>query len=395
VTLSERSQPDKPSAMKKVAIVFGTRPEAIKMAPLIKSLRCQPSISTSVIATGQHRELLSQALSLFEIKTDLDLQVMLPDQGLAELFSRVLLGVTGALQDCGPDLVVVHGDTSTTLAASLAAFYLSIPVAHVEAGLRSGNMRAPWPEEANRRLTAPLSSLHFAPTERARAKLLAEGISPQTIFVTGNTVIDALLDAVAILERSESRRSELDRLLPSLRTDKRILLVTGHRRENFGPGIESICGALRDICSVRDVQVVYPVHPNPSIRSSVQRMLSGIDDIHLVEPLDYLPFVRLMSRADLILTDSGGVQEEAPSLGKPVLVTRDTTERPEAVDAGGVRVVGTDRLTIVTEVLRLLDDPAAYDRMARAPNPFGDGRAGSRIAAIINDYLSAEVSPRS
>lgn len=363
-------------------LAFGTRPEAIKMAPVVEALKAQPGIETIVAVTAQHRHMLDQVLELFGIVPDIDLDVMAPDQTLAGLFARLLQGMSGALQQARPDLLLVHGDTSTTLASALAAFYERVPVGHVEAGLRTGDMQAPWPEEANRRLTAPLTHLHFAPTATARANLEAEGIR-ERIFVTGNTVIDALLEVVARIRSETALAAELDARFRFLDPAKRLVLVTGHRRENFGGGFEQICLALRDIASRPDVQVVYPVHLNPNVQGPVNSLLSDVPGIHLIAPQDYLPFVYLMDRSDVILTDSGGIQEEAPSLGKPVLVMRETTERPEAVDAGTVRLVGTDPARIIGETTRLLDDSEAYAEMARAHNPYGDGQAARRIVEAI------------
>lgn len=369
--------------MKTVMVVFGTRPEAIKMAPVVKAMRATDGIRTLVAVTAQHRQMLDQVLSLFDIVPDDDLDLMTPGQTLPDLFGRLLAGMSTVLDARKPDLVLVHGDTSTTLATALAAFYARIPVGHVEAGLRTGNMAAPWPEEANRRLTAPLASLHFAPTSRSRDNLLREGFDADRIHVTGNTVIDALLDLVARIERDAQLRDSLAGKFPFLDPSKRMVLVTGHRRENFGTGFENICKALAALASRGDTQVVYPVHLNPNVQEPVNRILGGVTDVHLIAPQDYLPFVYLMSRCDLIITDSGGIQEEAPSLGKPVLVMRETTERPEAVEAGTVRLVGTARLRILGEAMALLDDAAAYRFMARAHNPYGDGRAASRIARVV------------
>ncbi|KAA2285475.1 non-hydrolyzing UDP-N-acetylglucosamine 2-epimerase [Arenimonas fontis] len=364
-------------------VVFGTRPEAIKMAPVVEALRATPGIETLVAVTAQHRQMLDQVLELFGLVPDDDLDLMAPGQALPDLFGRILTGMTEVLQRRRPELVLVHGDTSTTLAAALASFYAKVPVGHVEAGLRTGNLQAPWPEEANRRLTAPLASLHFAPTERSRRNLLAEGLPDSAIHVTGNTVIDALLSVVGRIEADPALAAGLAARFPFLDAGKRLVLVTGHRRENFGDGFEQICLALRDLASRDDVQVLYPVHLNPQVQEPVNRILAGVDNALLIPPQDYLPFVYLMSRAHLILTDSGGIQEEAPSLGKPVLVMRETTERPEAVEAGTVRLVGTDRARIVAEASRLLDDAEAHAAMARAHNPYGDGRAARRIADII------------
>ncbi|MFZ7096836.1 non-hydrolyzing UDP-N-acetylglucosamine 2-epimerase [Luteimonas dalianensis] len=368
---------------KKVMVVFGTRPEAIKMAPVIRALRELPGIRTLVAVTAQHRQMLDQVLELFDIAPDDDLDLMQVDQGLPDLFGRILGGMSEVIAQRKPDLVLVHGDTSTTLAAALAAFYARVRVGHVEAGLRTGDMLAPWPEEMNRRLTAPLASLHFAPTQRARDSLLAEGIAPERIRVTGNTVIDALLDVVERIRRDAELERSLAAAFPFLDPDKRLVLVTGHRRENFGAGFEEVCRAISAIAARGDTQVVYPVHLNPNVQAPVSRILGKQPGVHLTAPLDYLPFVHLMSRADIIITDSGGIQEEAPTLGKPVLVTRHATERPEAVDAGTVRLVGADSDAIRSEASRLLDQPAAYRAMARATNPYGDGQAARRIAGII------------
>jgi len=359
----------------RVLTVFGTRPEAIKMAPVVKALGSDPAFESRVCVTAQHREMLDQVLKLFEIRPDIDLDIMRPGQNLTGVTKSVLERLNGVLEEERPDVVLVHGDTTTTFAAALAAYYQRIPVGHVEAGLRTGDKYSPWPEEMNRRLAGAIATHHFAPTDRAKENLLAEGIDSSAIEVTGNTVIDALLDVV-----------EKARVNPSLladqkfgHSDRRIILVTGHRRENFGEGFENICRGLAELASREDIEIVYPVHLNPNVQKPVQQILSGRENIHLIKPLDYLPFVALMDRADLIITDSGGVQEEAPSLGKPVLVMRETTERPEAVDAGTVRLVGADRRRIVFEASRLLDDATAYEAMARSHNPYGDGRASTRI----------------
>ncbi len=369
-----------------VVVIFGTRPEAIKMAPVVAALQDRPGIRTSVLVTAQHRQMLDQVLDLFNIRPDEDLDVMEPGQTLPALFSRILSGVSGAIGRLSPDLVLVHGDTSTTFASALAAFYAKVPVGHVEAGLRTGDIMAPWPEEANRRLTAPLTRLHFAPTERSRDNLLAEGAEASHVHVTGNTVIDALLAVATRLRDDPTLRRSLTSKFPFVNPSKRLVLVTGHRRENFGEGFEQMCLALSDLAARDDVQIVYPVHLNPSVQEPVNRILGATPNVRLIEPLDYLPFVYLMTQSHLILTDSGGVQEEAPSLGKPVLVMRDTTERPEAVEAGTVRLVGTDRARIVSEAARLLDDPEAYAAMSRAHNPYGDGLASSRIIDAIVEW---------
>lgn len=368
---------------KKVLIAFGTRPEAIKMAPVIEAFKNDGSMDVIVAVTAQHRQMLDQVLELFGIIPDEDLDLMQPGQILSDLFACILTGMNEIIVRHRPDIVLVHGDTSTTLATALAAFYNKVQVGHVEAGLRTGDIWAPWPEEANRRLTAPLSTLHFAPTEQSRTNLLAEGVDSESIEVTGNTVIDALLEVVERIKQDTSLAERLAKQLPFLAPDRRLVLITGHRRENFGAGIEQICYALKALAERGDVQVVYPVHLNPHVLEPVNRLLAGVDNIALIEPQDYLPFVYLMSRASLIITDSGGVQEEAPSLGKPVLVMRDTTERPEAVKAGTVRLVGTNAERIVAEATRLLDDPIAYAEMSRAHNPYGDGQASARIARRI------------
>lgn len=373
---------------RKVMVVFGTRPEAIKMAPVVHALRERDNLQVQVAVTAQHRQMLDQVLALFDIIPDHDLDLMQPGQTLPALFSRILDAMSALLERERPDLVVVHGDTSTTLATALSAFYARVPVAHVEAGLRTHDMQAPWPEEANRRLTAPLARLHFAPTTRARDNLVSEGIPTGGIEVTGNTVIDALLDVAGSIDRNPELGAELDSQWDLPDDGRRLLLVTGHRRENFGDGFEQICMALARLAERDDVRIVYPVHLNPNVQEPVRRILGSARNVHLVAPQDYLPFVRLMTRAHVILTDSGGIQEEAPSLGKPVLVMRETTERPEAIEAGTVRLVGTDANRIVAEANRLFDDPAAYEAMARAHNPYGDGQAARRIAARIAAELS-------
>lgn len=371
----------------KVLLVFGTRPEAIKMAPVIQALQRDPAIDTRVCVTAQHREMLDQVLALFRITPDYDLDLMKPGQGLFEITAGVLTGLKDVLSEAAPDLVLVHGDTTTTMAASLAAFYHRIPVGHVEAGLRTGDLYSPWPEELNRRTAGIIAQLHFAPTEQSRRNLLAEGTADDAILVTGNTVIDALLDVVARLETDEAASAAYDRAF-GLDRSKRMILVTGHRRESFGDGFERICDALAQLAARSDVQIVYPVHLNPNVKGPVETRLGGLDRVRLIAPQDYLPFVHLMRRADIILTDSGGVQEEGPSLGKPVLVMRETTERPEAVAAGTVRLVGTDPAAIVGTVNELLDDPAAYAAMSLAHNPYGDGKACARIVAAIKDWAA-------
>lgn len=367
----------------KVLTVFGTRPEAIKMAPVVQALAKDPAFDAKVCVTAQHRQMLDQVLELFQIRPDFDLDLMKPGQDLSDITSNVLLGMREVYKQWKPDMILVHGDTTTTLAASLSAYYARVKVGHVEAGLRTYNKYSPWPEEMNRRLTGAVADIHFAPTERSRANLLAEGVASDTVHVTGNTVIDALLDVAHKVRTDKALRTRFESRFDFLDASKRLILVTGHRRENFGAGFESICQALADIASRGDVQVVYPVHLNPNVQEPVRRILAGQENVILLEPQDYLPFVYLMDRASILVTDSGGVQEEAPSLGKPVLVMRDTTERPEAVDAGTVKLVGTARAAIVREVNQLLDDATAYEAMARAHNPYGDGLAAGRIRDIL------------
>jgi len=369
---------------RKILLVFGTRPEAIKMAPLVKTLQAQPALQVKVCVTAQHRHMLDQVLHLFDIQPDFDLNLMKPGQDLYDITSGVLLGLKSVLTEWRPDAVLVHGDTSTTFAATLAAFYQRIPVGHVEAGLRTGNLYSPWPEEANRKLTSTLAHWHFAPTATSRSNLLKEGIAADTIHVTGNTVIDALLQVREKIVTNPLLRQAFEKQFSFLAPASRVVLVTGHRRENFGQGFENICQALARVARDHaDVQVVYPVHLNPQVQEPVRRLLGEIDNVHLIEPLDYLPFVYLMDRSTLILTDSGGIQEEAPSLGKPVLVMRDTTERPEAVEAGTVRLVGTNVDEIAGQAGLLLSNIEAYEAMAFAHNPYGDGFACERIAQTL------------
>ena len=361
------------------------------MAPVVHALQsASPTIETVVCVTAQHREMLDQVLQLFAITPQYDLNLMQPGQTLAGLTSAILTGLQPVLAAERPDLVLVHGDTTTTLSASLAAFYAGVPVGHVEAGLRSDNLRAPFPEEANRRLTSTLTALHFAPTEAARSNLLRDGVPASTIFVTGNTVIDALQTAVEKLEESSALQIQFDQQFAFLQPTRRMVLVTGHRRENFGVGLENICHALVDIArQAPDVDVVYPVHMNPQVREPVQAVLGAArcSNIHLIAPVDYLPFVYLMRRAHFVITDSGGIQEEAPALGKPVLVMRDTTERPEAIAAGTAKLVGASRQRIAQAALKLLLSPTAYAEMAQARNPYGDGHAAQRIVqAVLSQY---------
>lgn len=367
----------------KILIVFGTRPEAIKMAPVVKRLQETPGLDAKVCVTAQHREMLDQVLDLFGITPDYDLNIMKPGQDLTDITARILLALRDLLKAERFDRLLVHGDTTTTMAAALAAFYEKVSVGHVEAGLRTGNIYAPWPEEMNRSLVGRIAAQHYAPTETARASLLAENVPDADILVTGNTVIDALHEVVAQFDTDPDLDAQMRARFPFLEEGRRMVLVTGHRRENFGGGFERICTALREISEKSDAQVVYPVHLNPNVQEPVNRILGDAGDVHLIEPQDYLPFVWLMRRAHIVVTDSGGVQEEAPSLGKPVLVMRETTERPEAVEAGTVRLVGTDPDKICSEALTLLNDTAAYEAMARALNPYGDGHAAERIAAAL------------
>jgi UDP-N-acetylglucosamine 2-epimerase (non-hydrolysing) len=372
-----------------ISVIFGTRPEAIKLAPVILALKEQSRFRCHVCVTAQHREMLDQVLDVFKIKPDVDLDLMRKGQTLAGFTSRAITAIDGYLARIKPDMVLVQGDTTTVLCASLAAFYHHIPVGHIEAGLRTHDLSAPWPEEANRLLTSHLAAMHFAPTQSARKNLLREGISDSRIHVTGNTVIDALRIALKKIRANPP-------CIPLLRAElrdprKRLVLITGHRRESFGAGFERICRAITDLARIHsDVLFVYPVHLNPNVRGPVYRILAGLPNIHLIEPLPYLPFVALMDRATIILTDSGGIQEEAPSLGKPVLVMRDKTERPEAVEAETVRLVGTSRKAIVREAGFLLASAKARRRMARHHNPYGDGRAAVRIARIVSGFRTID-----
>lgn len=368
----------------KVLNVFGTRPEAIKMAPVVKKLDGTEGMISRVCVTAQHRQMLDQVLSLFDIVPDYDLNIMRDAQSLGDITSAVLKGLDPVLADFEPDMVLVHGDTSTTFAATLAAFYRKIPVAHVEAGLRTGNLYSPWPEEANRKLTGALAHLHFAPTAVAKDNLVAEGVCPEHIFVTGNTVIDALIWMQGKINDNIDIKREMQEKFRFLRADSRLVLITGHRRENFGAGFENICRAIDSLAQrYPDVDFLYPVHLNPQVKEPVDRILGQSGNVHLIDPQEYLPFVWLMQRSYLILTDSGGIQEEAPSLGKPVLVMRDTTERPEALAAGTARLVGADFASIVTGVSDLMDNIDEYSRMASTSNPYGDGQAAVAIADIL------------
>lgn len=370
---------------KKVLIVFGTRPEAIKMAPLVHALSADERFEARVCVTAQHREMLDQVLSLFEITPDYDLNLMKEGQTLNDITARILLELKPVLQQFKPSVVLVHGDTATTFAASLAAYYEQISVGHVEAGLRTNNIYSPWPEEGNRKLTGVLAKYHFAPTETSKANLMQENYSESDIFVTGNTVIDALLMVKERIEKNKELNFNLAAKFPFLDNNKKAILVTGHRRESFGGGFERICEALAIIAkSNPSIQIIYPMHLNPNVREPVSRILGDVDNIYLIEPQEYLPFVYLMMQAHIILTDSGGIQEEAPSLGKPVLVMRETTERPEAVMAGTVRLVGTNIDEIVNSVNVLLGDDNAYKLMSFAHNPYGNGDACTSIVNVLS-----------
>ena len=373
----------------KVLTVFGTRPEAIKMAPLAIKLAEQEGTDARVCVTAQHREMLDQVLGLFEITPEYDLNIMKPGQDLTDVTTNILQGIKPILADFKPDVVLVHGDTATTFATSLAAYYQQIAVGHVEAGLRTGNIYSPWPEEANRKLTGAITTYHFAPTETSQQNLLNEAVAPENITVTGNTVIDALLDVSAKLKNDTALNSEMAERFSFLNKDKKLILVTGHRRESFGGGFERICKALAYTAEQHPgCQIVYPVHLNPNVQEPVNRLLKGVPNITLIEPQDYLPFVYLMNQAHIILTDSGGIQEEAPSLGKPVLVMRDTTERPEAVSAGTVKLVGTDVDKITASLNQLLTDEKAYEEMSFAHNPYGDGKACERIIEVLREKVN-------
>ena len=378
--------------MKRILLVFGTRPEAIKMAPLVREFQKHPeAFETIVCVTGQHREMLDQVLRIFGIQPDYDLNIMRQGQDLYDVTARVLLGMRDVLREARPDVVLVHGDTTTSAAAALAAFYQRIPVGHVEAGLRTHDIYSPWPEEMNRQLTGRIATYHFAPTPLSKRNLTEEGVSPDRIVVTGNTVIDALRQVVSRIKADTSLDAELERTLRAggydvgrLRDGRRLVLITGHRRENFGEGFIHMCTAIKDLTRrYPEVDFVYPMHLNPNVRRPIHEVfgddLSGLGNMFFIEPLEYLSFVYLMEKSAIVLTDSGGIQEEAPGLGKPVLVMRDTTERPEALDAGTVRLVGTDYDKITREVSTLLDDASAYERMSQAVNPYGDGLACGRI----------------
>jgi len=372
------------AATRKILFIFGTRPEAIKLCPVVLSLRAKTGFLPQVCVTAQHREMLDQVLDAFGVAPDYDLGLMLPGQTLFQSTSRIICGLERVLAAERPDMVLVQGDTTTTFCGALAAFYQRVPVGHVEAGLRTGDMSQPFPEEMNRVLTSRLASLHFAATKGAAGNLLAEGVAEDRVAVTGNTGIDAVLFVRDALAAGKLRGNEWPRLYPA----RKLIVVTAHRRESFGEGFERICTAMARLAQRKDVQIVYPVHPNPNVQEPVNRRLANFDNVLLTEPLSYVPFVDLMTRAHILLTDSGGVQEEGPSLGKPVLVMREKTERPEAVAAGTARLVGTGEERIVREVERLLDDPDEYARMARVHNPYGDGRASGRIADAILSFFN-------
>mgnify|MGYP003238450164 FL=1 len=382
--------------MKKVMLVFGTRPEAIKMAPLVKEFQKQPKrVETVVCVTGQHREMLDQVLKIFDIKPDYDLNIMKQGQDLYDVTARVLTGMRDVLKEVKPDVVLVHGDTTTSTAAALAAFYQQIPVGHVEAGLRTHNIYSPWPEEMNRLLTGRLATYHFSPTPLSRNNLIKESVDDRNIIITGNTVIDALYWVVDKIKNNKELNNELENILSKagydvnrLNNGKKLVLITGHRRENFGDGFINMCTAIKDLTvKYPDLDFVYPMHLNPNVRKPIHEVfgenLSGLKNMFFIEPLEYLSFVYLMEKSSIVLTDSGGIQEEAPGLGKPVLVMRDTTERPEALDAGTVKLVGTDYNKIVNEVSSLIDDKAAYEKMSKAVNPYGDGLACGRIVNAL------------
>ena len=374
--------------MKKILLVFGTRPEAIKMAPLVKAFEKETSIISKVCVTAQHREMLDQVLELFDIKPDYDLDLMKPGQDLYDITSNVLLGLKNVLSDFKPDVVLVHGDTTTTSSASLAAFYQQIKVGHVEAGLRTHDIYSPFPEEVNRQITGILASYHFAPTTTSRGNLLRENKDEKNIIVTGNTVIDALFLALEKIKNDKDLelkiKNQISNFNYEIKDDKKIILVTGHRRENFGDGFINICEALKTIATNNpDIDIVYPVHLNPNVQKPVKEILSDTPNVYLIDPLQYENFIYMMNKSYFIITDSGGVQEEAPSLGKPVLVMRDTTERPEAVEAGTVKLVGTNKETIIQEAQKLIDDENEYSKMSKAHNPYGDGKACERIVKFI------------
>lgn len=370
--------------MKKILVIFGTRPEAIKMAPVVKALQASEELICRVCVTAQHREMLDQVLDLFKIKPDYDLDIMRHKQSLSEVSSSIISGVSTVLDDFMPDVILVHGDTTTSSIAALAGYYKKVDIGHVEAGLRTGNIYSPWPEEGNRKLTSAIAKYHFAPTDTAKNNLTKEGINPDKIYVTGNTVIDALLWMKTQFDDESYITTKLNKSISFLEPDKKLILVTGHRRENFGEGIKELCNALLTISlKYPDIQIVYPLHMNPNVHTPVHAALGGKKNIFLIPPQSYDSFVYLMTKSYLILTDSGGIQEEAPSLGVPVLVFRDTTERPEAIAAGGVRLVGADTSSIISNVKELLEDQDAYLKMSNTSNPYGNGFASNEIAHIL------------
>ncbi|MFK7856057.1 MAG: non-hydrolyzing UDP-N-acetylglucosamine 2-epimerase [Granulosicoccus sp.] len=364
---------------KRVMVVCGTRPEAIKMAPLVKRLKLCTELETVLCSTGQHKQMLDQVMSVFGLKPDIDLGIMRSGQDLIDVTTGVMQGLRDTFNQQKPDVVLVHGDTNTTFATTLTAYYHQVTVHHVEAGLRTGNLYSPWPEEGNRKLTGALAAHHYAPTKSSRANLIAEGIHEDSITITGNTVIDALLDACAQLEADSNLQATIAKQLPTLDSAKKLILVTGHRRENFGSGFENICKAIATLAQRDDVQIIYPVHLNPNVQEPVKRLLSDCENVFLIPTQGYLEFTFLMQQSYVILTDSGGIQEEAPALGKPVLVMRDTTERPEAIQAGTVKLVGTEHDHIVSATTQLLDSPALWDSMSQSINPYGDGTASTQI----------------
>lgn len=374
--------------MKKILVIFGTRPEAIKMAPVVHALRKEVQFEVKVCVTAQHRSMLDQVLHIFDIEPDFDLNLMTASQTLEGISALILESISKVLEEWKPDIALVHGDTTTTSMASLACFYKRIPIGHVEAGLRTGNIFSPWPEELNRRLTGLMAQLHFAPTESSAKNLLAEKIPAENIVVTGNTVIDALFDTTQKLSLDSALSSPLQRRFKFINNDRKLLLVTGHRRENFGDGMHEICDALLSLSNRVDLQIIYAVHLNPNVRGPVESKLANKQNIHLIPPQDYLSFVYLMTRSHIILTDSGGIQEEAPSLGKPVLVMRDSTERPEAIIAGTAMLVGAKASKIISSVNFLMDNSTAYSKMSTCTNPYGDGQAATRIAICIKNFLT-------
>ena len=372
-------------------IIFGTRPEAIKLAPLVEEFKNDPTCKLTTLVTGQHREMLDQVLEIFDIVPDLDLNIMNNASSMEEVVSTILLKLTKLLTKIKPDIVIVHGDTATTLAAALAAYFNKIKIAHIEAGLRTFNIFSPWPEEGNRKMVGTITDFHFAPTSISRDNLLNEGVPSERIFVVGNTIIDALLQTVRRINGNEQLSQFLKMRHPAISLEKRVILVTGHRRENFGEGFNNICSALFQLAQQNsDVEIIYPVHLNPNVRGIVLNKLSGVSNVHLIEPLDYMLFVELMLNSYLILTDSGGIQEEAPSLDKPVLLMRDTTERPEGVACGTVKMVGTNTENIILEVNRLLRNKADYAAIANCENPYGDGHPAKRIKAILVECLEGK-----